>query len=151
MRLVLDNVQFSYDRGSPAERVVLDSVSLEVKERELFSIVGRTGSGKTTLGLVMAGLLPPARGRVTVEDASVGGSTGTSEGITDDTSTATPATTGGRNTGTRRRRPIAERGAEGVDVVMVFQFPESQFFEESVLGELAFGPSRLGLTGEAIR
>ncbi|MCX5800273.1 MAG: ATP-binding cassette domain-containing protein [Candidatus Eisenbacteria bacterium] len=151
MKLVMDNVQFSYDRGSPAERIVLDSVSLEVRERELLSIVGRTGSGKTTLGLVMAGLLSPARGRMTIEDASVGGSTVAREGITDDASIAIPATTGGRNTRTPRRKPTAKRGAEGVDVVMVFQFPESQFFEESVLGELAFGPSRLGLTGEAIQ
>jgi energy-coupling factor transport system ATP-binding protein len=120
MELVLENIRFSYDRGLSTERVVLDSLSLKVGEGEFFSIVGRTGSGKTTLGLIMAGLLDPTGGRVKLED------------------TSQPA-------------PPVNLGAKGVDVVMVFQFPESQFFEENVLGEVAFGPSRLGLGGDDVR
>jgi energy-coupling factor transport system ATP-binding protein len=125
MELVLDGVQFSYDRGLATEKVVLHSFSLNAREGELLSIVGRTGSGKTTLGLIMAGLLAPSRGRVTFEDAP------------DDPIAA------------RERR--AERGSEGAGVVMVFQFPESQFFEDRVFDEVAFGPSRLGLGDEAIQ
>jgi energy-coupling factor transport system ATP-binding protein len=110
--LVLENIHFSYDKGLPTERIVLDSLSLKVRGGELLSIVGRTGSGKTTLGLIMAELLAPTRGRVV---------------------------------------PPVNRGAKGADVVMVFQFPESQFFEEDVFSEVAFGPSRLGLRREEIR
>jgi energy-coupling factor transport system ATP-binding protein len=120
MELVLESIRFSYDRGLSTEKVVLDSLSLKVREGELLFIVGRTGSGKTTLGLIMAGLLDPTGGRVKLED------------------TSQPA-------------PPANLGVKGVDVAMVFQFPESQFFEENVLGEVAFGPSRLGLGGDDVR
>jgi len=120
MKLVLERIDFSYDRGLSTERVVFDSLSLKVEEGELLSIVGRTGSGKTTLGLIMAGLLDPTGGRVKLEETSQLA---------------------------RRANP----GTEGVDVAMVFQFPESQFFEEDVLREVAFGPSRLGLGGDEVR
>jgi energy-coupling factor transport system ATP-binding protein len=120
MELVLENIQFSYDRGLPTERVVLDSLFLNVRKGELLSIVGRTGSGKTTLGLIMAGLLDPTAGRVVLEEAP------------------------------ESMRTLSRR-AKGTDVVMVFQVPESQFFEDDVFSEVAFGPSRLGLSGEETR
>ena len=142
MELLLDSIQFSYDRGLPTERIVLDSISLRVREGELLSIVGRTGSGKTTLGLIMAGLLDPTKGRVALEHSPA--------------NSITPAGTLIGGAGTPRSRqpssgPPAKREPEGADVVMVFQFPESQFFEESVFREVAFGPSRQGLGGEAVR
>jgi len=118
--LVLRGVGFSYDRGLPTEKAVLRSVSLRVRAGELVSVLGRTGSGKTTLGLIMAGLVRPQSGRVSVVGEA-----------------ADPA--GGQSS-----RPEA---AGRLDVVMVFQVPESQFFEEDVFSEVAFGPSRLGLRG----
>jgi len=110
MELVLNDVGYSYDRGTPTEKAVLRSVSLRVRGGEFTSVVGRTGSGKTTLGLIMAGLLKPQSGQVGL-------------------------------------RPAEPGGAGRLDVVMVFQVPESQFFEEDVFSEVAFGPSRLGLKG----
>lgn len=132
MELVLEDVGFSYDRGLPAEKAVLRSVSLRVRSGELLSIVGRTGSGKTTLGLVMAGLVRPQSGEVGLRRAgeeSRGGSYCTTERL----HAASPMEAPGR-----------------LDVVMVFQVPESQFFEEDVFGEVAFGPSRLGLKGDRL-
>jgi len=127
MELVLKNVGFSYDCGLPTEKKVLESVSLRVGQGELVSILGRTGSGKTTLGLLMAGLLKPQKGEVTLDGPEPG-----------------PAV---------RTEP---RGGEGSQAgrpgaVMVFQVPESQFFEETVFDEVAFGPSRLGLAGSELR
>jgi energy-coupling factor transport system ATP-binding protein len=117
MDLVLKDVGFSYDRGLPTEKAVLRSVSLTAKSGELVSVVGRTGSGKTTLGLIMAGLMKPQSGEVFV-------------------------------TGRGASQP--EAGARRLNAVMVFQVPESQFFEEDVFGEVAFGPSKLGVRHEEL-
>jgi energy-coupling factor transport system ATP-binding protein len=126
MELVLKNVGFSYDCGLPTEKKVLESVSLRVGQGELVSVLGRTGSGKTTLGLLMAGLLKPQRGEVTLNGPEPGPPVRT-EPLGGDSSLA--------------GRPRA---------VMVFQVPESQFFEETVFDEVAFGPSRSGLAGSQL-
>ncbi|WP_377268888.1 ABC transporter ATP-binding protein [Peterkaempfera sp. SMS 1(5)a] len=47
-------------------RAVLDEVSFEVAEGEIFGILGPNGAGKTTLVECVAGLRSPDRGRVTV-------------------------------------------------------------------------------------
>jgi len=123
MELMLKEVQFCYDRGLPTETRVIDCLSLTVRSGELVSIVGRTGSGKTTLGLIMAGLLEPTVGEIALRDS-------------DESLRA-----GEIQSSAARKR---------VDVVMVFQFPESQFFEEDVFSEIAFGPSRLGVSGDEL-
>ena len=47
---------------------VLWDLSLEVRQGELAALIGSNGSGKTTLLRVIAGLLPPTRGRLTYRD-----------------------------------------------------------------------------------
>jgi ABC-2 type transport system ATP-binding protein len=47
-------------------RTVLDDVSLEVRRGEVLGVVGPNGGGKSTLLLLLAGLLHPSRGSVTV-------------------------------------------------------------------------------------
>ena len=51
----------------------LETVSLEVRERELLAIVGPSGCGKSTLLQIMAGLIAPTSGRVTVAGRPVSG------------------------------------------------------------------------------
>jgi iron complex transport system ATP-binding protein len=48
------------------ESLILDDVSLEVKEGENWVILGRNGSGKTTLLEIMTGYLFPSKGSVEV-------------------------------------------------------------------------------------
>ena len=43
--------------------VALESIDLTVKAGELFSIVGETGSGKTTLGMIAAGVMKQDKGK----------------------------------------------------------------------------------------
>lgn len=57
----LRNVSFAYN-GAP----VLEDVSLSVPPREILSVVGPNGGGKTTLLRVILGLLTPGRGEVRV-------------------------------------------------------------------------------------
>ena len=51
-------------------------ISLDVREGEFISIVGPSGCGKSTLLSVIAGLLPPTQGRVTVRGKPVRGVSG---------------------------------------------------------------------------
>jgi energy-coupling factor transport system ATP-binding protein len=53
--------------GTPFEHTALRDVSVEIAAGEAVGILGRTGSGKSTLIQYMNGLLRPARGRVVVD------------------------------------------------------------------------------------
>ena len=58
-----DNVSFSYD-----EKVkVVDGLSLEIEKGEFVAVVGRNGSGKSTVAKLINGLLTPDSGQVTVD------------------------------------------------------------------------------------
>ena len=52
--LEVHDVSFSYDN----EKLILDSVNLQVRRGEIAVITGPTGSGKSTLALVLAGFIP---------------------------------------------------------------------------------------------
>src|ERR1700680_5005848 len=59
----LRHVSKSYlgaDGGSPV--TVLDDISLEVREGEMVALLGQSGSGKSTILRLMAGLTEPTQG-----------------------------------------------------------------------------------------
>ncbi|MHC1626084.1 MAG: methyl coenzyme M reductase system, component A2 [Methanoculleaceae archaeon] len=53
----------SVDRGMVQ---AVNGVSFEVKEREIFGIIGKSGAGKTTLSRIIAGILEPTSGEMNV-------------------------------------------------------------------------------------
>lgn len=59
-----ENVSFRYD-GS--DRDVLSQIDLEARPGEKIALVGRSGSGKTTIGNLLLRLLEPTSGRITVD------------------------------------------------------------------------------------
>jgi ABC-type glutathione transport system ATPase component len=61
-------------RGSGgAGHEVLSGLSLAVSRGELVGVIGETGSGKTTLGRVIVGLVKPAGGAVALEGRRISG------------------------------------------------------------------------------
>ncbi|MEI6532018.1 MAG: ABC transporter ATP-binding protein [Chlamydiota bacterium] len=54
------NVFFSYDGVNP----ILENVSVELKEKQFFAIVGPNGGGKTTFLKLLMGLLEPQKGSI---------------------------------------------------------------------------------------
>jgi iron complex transport system ATP-binding protein len=68
-------VWFGYQRPrrppSAAGRYVLEDVSISVRRGAIVGLLGPNGSGKTTLLKILAGTLPPARGRVMLDGAAV--------------------------------------------------------------------------------
>jgi energy-coupling factor transport system ATP-binding protein len=70
-------VAHRFDAGTPWEVTALRSVDLDVHEGEGLLITGENGSGKSTLAWVLAGLIKPTNGIVTVDGAPAAESVGT--------------------------------------------------------------------------
>jgi ABC-type bacteriocin/lantibiotic exporter with double-glycine peptidase domain len=69
-RIDLAGVGYRYDPDGPA---VLRDVSLSVLPGQRVAIVGRTGAGKTTLGMVLLGLYPASEGELLFDGVSLSG------------------------------------------------------------------------------
>ena len=57
----IENVSFRYNENSP---LIVDNLSLDIKEGEYIAIVGQTGCGKSTLVRLLLGFEKPVSGRV---------------------------------------------------------------------------------------
>jgi ABC-type bacteriocin/lantibiotic exporter with double-glycine peptidase domain len=57
----LEGVQFQYDPNSP---MVLQEIDVHIQSGQKVAIVGRTGSGKSTLGNLLLGLYLPTKGMI---------------------------------------------------------------------------------------
>ena len=68
--LELSGVSKDYGTG-PARTRVLRDINLRIDEGEFVAIVGYSGVGKTTLMSIIAGLLPPTAGTVTMQGRPV--------------------------------------------------------------------------------
>ncbi|MDM4720277.1 ABC transporter ATP-binding protein [Micromonospora sp. WMMA1363] len=104
----------------------LGTVDLAVHAGEVLAVRGPNGTGKSTLALLLGGLLKPGRGRATATAALAG----------DDA--ATPP---------HRWRAAALARRIG----SVFQDPEHQFVTRTVFDELALGPRRTGRPEPEVR
>lgn len=65
--LELKNVTKSYADGASGKTEVLSNINLSIDEGEFIAIVGFTGSGKTTLVNLIAGLIQPDEGEVLLD------------------------------------------------------------------------------------
>lgn len=67
MQLEADIQQHTYAIGSPLEHTALADCRLSIAAGERVGILGPTGSGKSTLVQILAGLLEPTSGQVTLD------------------------------------------------------------------------------------
>jgi ABC-type nitrate/sulfonate/bicarbonate transport system ATPase subunit len=70
-RLAIDNVALRFAPKGAAEVTALEAISLDVEEREFAVIVGPSGCGKTSLLRLVAGLIQPSEGRITLDGRPV--------------------------------------------------------------------------------
>ncbi|WP_373440000.1 ATP-binding cassette domain-containing protein [Metamycoplasma equirhinis] len=68
MQIKVQNISKEYNVGLPTYIKVLDEVSVNINEGEAISIIGPTGSGKTTLIEHFNALLIPSAGQITFKD-----------------------------------------------------------------------------------
>lgn len=64
--IMLDNIGMTYKTTDGKDVTALTSVSLDIQKGEFISLLGPSGCGKTTLLRIMADLLQPTQGTITV-------------------------------------------------------------------------------------
>ncbi|HEU6409372.1 TPA: energy-coupling factor transporter ATPase [Streptococcus pneumoniae] len=119
MGIALENVNFTYQEGTPLALAALSDVSLTIEDGSYTALIGHTGSGKSTILQLLNGLLVPSQGSVRIFDTLI--------------------------TSTSKNKDIRQIRKQ---VGLVFQFAENQIFEETVLKDVAFGPQNFGVSEE---
>jgi ABC-2 type transport system ATP-binding protein len=69
--LHIKNVKKQYFNRGVLEKEALKGVSFEIKQGEVFSLLGANGAGKTTLSSIIASLHPPTSGEVLLHGVSI--------------------------------------------------------------------------------
>ena len=118
MGINISKVAFTYfpHRKEEKNKYILEDINLNINDKnEFIAIVGHTGSGKSTLVQLMNALLVPTKGEVIVDN----------------------------NVITKKKQKHLKDIRKKVGVV--FQFPEYQLFEETVLKDVSFGPKNYKL------
>lgn len=111
MQIEIDKLSHCYGQGSPFEYLALEDVDLTIQQGKFVAIVGHTGSGKSTLIQHFNGLLKPTGGQLRVNDFLV-----------------LP------NVKLKNSKQLKKTAG------LVFQFPEYQLFEDTILKDVMFGP-----------
>ena len=119
MGISLENVSYTYQSGTPFERRALFDMTVTIKDGSYTAFIGHTGSGKSTIMQLLNGLYLPTSGQVKVDDTIINSQSKNKE-----------------------IKPIRKK------VGLVFQFPESQLFAETVIEDIAFGPQNFGVSKE---
>lgn len=120
MPITFKQLTHIYNANSPFPYAALHEIDLDIKEGVFTAVIGETGSGKSTLVQHLNALLLPTSGSVEIDEFS----------ITSDKK---------KNKNLKQLRK---------KVGLVFQFPEYQLFEETILKDVCFGPKNFGVSEE---
>lgn len=124
MQINLKDVSYIYNEKTPYEKEVLNNINLGIERGHYTVIVGKTGSGKSTLIEHFNGLLIPTSGEVNVDEMVI----------------VAPKNK-------KERRELAKKLRElRKSVSVLFQFSEQQLFETTVLKDIIFAPLNYGIS-----
>ena len=122
MGIKFEKVSHVYNLNTPMEQRAIYDINIDIQDNKFVSIIGHTGSGKSTLIQHMNGLLKPSSGVITVGKQTI-------------------------KSDEKNKNLKAIRQHVG----LVFQFPEYQLFEETVEKDIMFGPMNYGVSEEEAR
>jgi energy-coupling factor transport system ATP-binding protein len=117
MDITFEKVGYSYSAGTPFENRALYDVNLNIPDGSYTALIGHTGSGKSTVTQHLNALLKPTEGSVTIGDRIIT-----------------------NKSNNKNLKDLRKK------VGIVFQFPESQLFEETIAKDIAFGPMNFGVS-----
>ena len=110
MEVKFNNVYYTYNEKTPLSKLVLGNINITFKEGTINGIIGRSGSGKTTMIELINALILPTKGNITVGSKLIS-----------------------------RTRKIKNINNLRYRIGLVFQYPEEQFFCKTVKEEIEFG------------
>ena len=110
MEVKFNNVYYVYNEKTPLSKLVLGDINTTFKEGTINGIIGRSGSGKTTMVELINALILPTKGNVTVGSKVIS-----------------------------KTRKIKNINNLRYRIGLVFQFPEEQFFCKTVKEEIESG------------
>jgi energy-coupling factor transport system ATP-binding protein len=119
MQITFQQVEYRYSFNTPFEKLALQDINLSIPTGQFLSVIGHTGSGKSTLLQHLNGLLKPTEGLVQVGEHEIKA-----------------------KEKSKNLKPVRQK------VGIVFQFPEHQLFEETVLKDICYGPMNFGVSEE---
>ncbi|ATH62079.1 energy-coupling factor transporter ATPase [Staphylococcus pasteuri] len=122
MSFKMNKVSYTYQLGTPYEYTAIKNISVEFEKGHYYTIVGQTGSGKSTLIQHINALLKPTSGDINFNGIYIN-----------------------HKSKDKVLRPIRQ------NVGMVFQFPESQLFEDTVEKEIEFGPKNFNMNIQQVK
>ena len=141
MKIKTINLTHIFDKGSFNEFKAIDNINIEINKNEFITIVGRTGSGKTTFIEHLNALLRPTFGSV--------------EFISNDLAKTLDVNKRKLKRNKEisdiaflidnNKRKIKEIKKLRKQIGVVFQFAEYQLFEETIEKDIVFGPISMGV------
>ena len=135
MSIKVNNVSYLYNKKENLDKAALKEISLTINDKDFVTIVGKTGSGKSTLVQTFNALILPTFGYNEIEEFY----------ITEDKKLKKELL---KNKDKTIRKENKRYSKLKKKVGMVFQFPEYQLFSETVLKDVMFGPKNFGFIEE---
>ena len=129
------NLTYIYDKKDPNHYDALSNIDIEINKGDFVCIVGKTGSGKSTLVQTFNSLILPSTGYTQVETFY----------ITSDKKLKKELLKNESKEVIEDNKHVANLRKK---VGMVFQFPEYQLFSETILKDVMFGPKNFGMRDE---
>ncbi|MCM0599772.1 energy-coupling factor transporter ATPase [Periweissella fabalis] len=117
MAIEFKNVNYVYQAGTPFANSALTNLNFKIQPNAYTALIGHTGSGKSTILQLLDGLIKPTAGQILFDGHVIDNKT-----------------------------PQKDLAKVRQHVGIVFQFPESQLFEQTVLKDVMFGPQNFGKT-----
>ena len=141
----VEHLSAIFQEGTAMESFALKDLSMKIRRGSLTAVIGHTGSGKSTLVQHLNGLIKAKSGEIFVSFRENPPLVKSGKSF---------LFFKGKKTITEKRGKLS-LSEEGFDyralrfkVGLVFQYPEYQLFEETVLADVMFGPLNQGKTRE---
>lgn len=149
-KLCLEHIGYTYSVGTPFEYTALDDVTAHIRDDRITGVIGHTGSGKSTMMMLLNGLVKPTKGKVYLDGYDINS---TAKELYSDWLKRPEYQNMRKSTAKKTIKAEVQRRKRGLcfRVGLVMQYPEYQIFEETVYKDIAYGPKNMGLSEEEIR
>ncbi len=109
MEIVIENVGLTYNKDTPLEKEILNNINFKIHKNKVNAIIGKSGSGKTSLIEMIMSLIIPTEGRIKVDNCYID-----------------------------KKQKIKNIYLLRFNIGFIFEFPEDQFFNSTVKKEIEF-------------